>query len=451
MIFFSNRYQMNKRGQSETIGTILFTGFLIISVTTFGLVATVSYVDDAPPNEPLVSLDATASMEAFTIGHSGGRSLDTDSVAIRVQGGDTETIPLAAIYSNETFAPGDDVTVSPTETGSLRVLVIDSGTQVLLDTELFVPDGSPGRFEIESLGVTQPGLVTGIITNTGEEEVTQEITYTLGGTVIDSGSLTLAPGASKTRELDVSGITPRGVDTTVSLASENDTDSILIDHTPAFAVRIDAVDGELTPGEQITVDYTVENVGNVRDSQPITFTVDGDRERTTTATLSPSATTSGSFSYTVTSSDTAIENTLSISSDDETADRRVSATFDLSDLSPSTVTVDQDTDFVIVSVTVTNTGNITATKNVATQIDTGDGFEPIPDATQRVRLNPDEQRQLSYTISSSEIDIEVAGEYDYRAVTEDDTIQGLIDATPGFGAIATLIALVLFIVLRKRR
>ena len=443
---------MDKRGQSETIGTILFTGFLIISVTTFGLVATVSYVDDAQPNEPLVSLDATASVEAFTIGHTGGRSLDTDSVTIRVQGTDMETIPLAAIYSNETFAPGDDVAVSPAEMGSLRVLVIDSGAEsVLLDTELFVPDGSPGRFEIESLGVTEPGLVTGTITNTGEVETTQEVTYTLGGTVVDSGNLTLAPGASETRELDVSGMTPRGADTTVSLVSENDTDSILFDHTPTFAVRIDAVDGELTPGEQITVDYTVENNGNVRDTQSIIFDVNGNEEGATTARLSPSATTSGSVSYTVGGSDTAIENTLSISSDDDTADRRVSATFDLSDLSPSTVTVDQNTDFVTVSVTVTNTGNIAATKDVATQIDTGDGFEPIPDATQRVRLNPDEQRQLSYTISSSEIDIEVAGEYDYRAVTEDDTIQGLIDATPGFGAIATLIALVLFIVLRKRR
>ena len=443
---------MNKRGQSETIGTILFTGFLIISVTTFGLVATVSYVDDAPPNKPLVSLDATASMEAFTIGHSGGRSLDTDSVAIRVQGRDTETIPLAAIYSNETFAPGDDVTVSPTETGSLRVLVIDSGTEsILLDTELFVPDGSPVRFEVGSLALAEPGLVTGTITNTGEEETTQEITYTLDGLVVDSGSLTLAPGASETRKLDVSRITPGGTDTMVALASENATASIRIDHVPEFVVRVDGVDGELTPGERIDVDYTVENVGNVRDTQSIAFDVNGNEVETTSATLSPSATASGSFSYSVTGSDTAIENTLSVSSDDDTADRRVSATFDLSDLSPSTAVVDQTTDFVTVSVTVTNTGNIAATKDVALQIDTGNGFEPIPGATQRVRLDPDEQRRLSYTISSSEIDIDVAGEYDYRAVTEDDAIQGLVDATPGFGTIAALMALALFTILRKRR
>jgi len=113
--------------------------------------------------------------------------------------------------------------------------------------------------------------------------------------------------------------------------------------------------------------------------------------------------------------------------------------------------VDQNTDFVTVSVTVTNTGNITATKDVTLQIDTGSGFEPIPGATQRVQLDPDEQQRLSYTISSSDIDIDTTGEYDYRAVTEDDTIQGLVDATPGFGAIAALIALALVTVLRKRR
>src|SRR6056297_1895510 len=135
MLFVLYARHMDTRGQSETIGTVLFTGFLIFSVTTFGLVATFSYVDEAQPNEPLVSLDATASTEAFTIAHTGGRSLDTDSVTIRVQGANTETISLASIYSNGTFAPGDDVSVSPTETGSLRVFVVDSGTEsVLLDT-----------------------------------------------------------------------------------------------------------------------------------------------------------------------------------------------------------------------------------------------------------------------------------------------------------------------------
>ena len=80
-------------------------------------------------------------------------------------------------------------------------------------------------------------------------------------------------------------------------------DLTIVDGEPFFEATITSVPSSFTVSNSIQIDYEIENTGDQTDTQTIRLLVDGTQEGSTSVTLDPQVSTTGSFSYTPTSSD----------------------------------------------------------------------------------------------------------------------------------------------------
>ena len=80
-------------------------------------------------------------------------------------------------------------------------------------------------------------------------------------------------------------------------------DLTIVDGEPFFESTITSVPSSFTVSNPIQIDYEIENTGDQTDTQTIRLLVDGTQEDSTSVTLDPQVSTTGSFSYTPTSSD----------------------------------------------------------------------------------------------------------------------------------------------------
>ena len=80
-------------------------------------------------------------------------------------------------------------------------------------------------------------------------------------------------------------------------------DLTIVDGEPFFEPTITSVPSSFTVDNSIQIDYEIENTGDQTDTQTIRLLVDGTQEDSTSVTLDPQVSTTGSFSYTPTSSD----------------------------------------------------------------------------------------------------------------------------------------------------
>ena len=80
-------------------------------------------------------------------------------------------------------------------------------------------------------------------------------------------------------------------------------DLTIVDGEPFFEATITSVPSSFTVSNPIQIDYEIENTGDQTDTQTIRLLVDGTQEGSTSVTLDPQVSTTGSFSYTPTSSD----------------------------------------------------------------------------------------------------------------------------------------------------
>ncbi|MFC7058808.1 carboxypeptidase regulatory-like domain-containing protein [Halovenus salina] len=89
-----------------------------------------------------------------------------------------------------------------------------------------------------------------------------------------------------------------------SSAFETNTGTITIEEpSPYFDVTIDSIDSEVTEGNEITTDVTVENTGDEAGTQDISFSIDGTVEETTTVSLSQGSSQQFTFTYETDSGD----------------------------------------------------------------------------------------------------------------------------------------------------
>jgi len=93
-------------------------------------------------------------------------------------------------------------------------------------------------------------------------------------------------------------------------------DLTIVDGEPFFEPTITSVPSSFTVDNSIQIDYEIENTGDQTDTQTIRLLVDGTQEDSTSVTLDPQVSTTGSFSYTPTSSDDdAVD--ITVESDDD--------------------------------------------------------------------------------------------------------------------------------------
>jgi hypothetical protein len=190
---------------------------------------------------------------------------------------------------------------------------------------------------------------------------------------------------------------------------------------PSFDVGITDVPAEVTAGDEIIVDYQVENTGGESGTQDIEFVVGGTVESTQTVTLDGGELSSDSFGYTTVTGDTP-ELTAEVRSEDDTDTATVSV--DQSGSAPAfldvSITDAPDTvpagDTITVEYQVENTGGQSGTQGIEFVVD------GTVESTQTVTLDGGELRSdnFSYTTvtgETPELTTEVRSENDTDTAT----------------------------------
>ncbi|MBS3817222.1 MAG: PKD domain-containing protein [Candidatus Thermoplasmatota archaeon] len=162
------------------------------------------------------------------------------------------------------------------------------------------------------------------VENTGNETDTQNIEFYVDEELIETEEgVELSPGSTHSDWFDWTASEPYG-QRDLSVKSQNESDVVNVQISeeevaePYFAVIIDSPEkgSEYTEGENVTVEYTVENTGNETGTQNIEFHVDGDLEDSEEITLQPGETQEREFTWEVDNGD-AREHALNVASEDE--------------------------------------------------------------------------------------------------------------------------------------
>jgi hypothetical protein len=268
--------------------------------------------------------------------------------------------------------------------------------------------------------------VSATVENTGDAQGTQPVELRLepDGNPVASQSVQLAVGNSTTVTFEnVSVDTPGVYNHTVASSDDRATGDLTVQSLANFTVTIDDTPNSVTAGDDIQVNYTVENVGDQQGTQDIDFSVNGTNEGTEPAvTLNRGETFSDSFIYTTVGSDVP-EATVAVSSANDTAsetvpvDELAPANFGVSNLSAPAEAAENES--ITVNATVTNTGDQQGTQDVLFQLD-GDGNFDNPAvsvvAEENLTLAGGASQEVQLTVNAPD----AVGVFEHGLFTADD-------------------------------
>jgi uncharacterized membrane protein len=382
-------------------------------------------IEGVGTNKPVAGEDLVVDVRVTNTGDASGTQqvavdageFGSDAASLTLAGGEsgTQTFTFATsagdagIYELQASTDDDSATaafaVKPADGSEANFDVTIDDTQVTL------PDPGPVPLSPDSEDDIEFGVVVEYtVTNTGDASDTQPITFAVEGTARDRTTLSLDPGQSQsgtfTDDLAVlhegeSGLIAGVADTegmydllnrsavlpeppfipelTVSVRSEDDTarETISLDpgeDPPAFVVENVETNSPVTAGDDLAVDVTITNTGDVVDSQQVTVSAGalgsssrlqllaGGDSTTQTFTLSTGAGDAGSYTVRAsTADDSATANATVESAGDGEANFDVSiedTSVEVPDTPRPMVWPATRLDFtVVVDYAVENTGN----------------------------------------------------------------------------------------------
>ncbi|MGM0448517.1 MAG: carboxypeptidase regulatory-like domain-containing protein [Methanobacteriota archaeon] len=322
------------RAQSETVGVILLVAVFVVSASAIGVAYVGGVGSDA--DEVVVSADLSANGTDLRVDHLGGDTLSNDElvVVIRANGNSTR-YPFSPPPGE--FAPGDRRTFSDAlvanASNEVRLYHEASGEQ--LERTALVPEPAPavktGSIEGTvvgrdadslraasgtSLGIRQSvaPLSGAVVTVDGTGRVAETRTGSGGDYRIDG----LAPG-----KYEVSANAPRlavSAKTVDVKRNETTTADFRLDPIqPAeFDVEIADVDATIDAGDPLTLEATVENVGDERGTETVELRVRDEAVDSAEVALDPGERRTVSLRWQTLSSDVG-ERTLTVHTEDDTA------------------------------------------------------------------------------------------------------------------------------------
>ena len=264
-----------------------------------------------------------------------------------------------------------------------------------------VPGGEYEQFSGTSMATPHVAGTAALIQAESNESVSpKKIRSILESTAVDTGDEQIRQGAG---QIDAEA----AVEAVVS--------------QPNFSVDITNVPISITTGQQLTVDYTVKNTGDKAGGKQVVLRLDGKQiDATTTETLDPDDSISGTFTYQTTSSDVGTR-TLTVESEDISASRTIEIVEPVvrlanTSLEPSSVTSGSTNNYTLTTdiynisdddqpemVTITLPSTLTLTKQVnttdITAIDTNEeiidvSVEELDDNTIILSMSPDTDAEL---------------------------------------------------------
>ncbi|PSP60063.1 hypothetical protein BRC73_04180 [Halobacteriales archaeon QH_7_66_37] len=298
----------------------------------------------------------------------------------------------------------------------VEVVSEDSGSE----RQVTVNEPDPAFFDVAITGTNSPIsegetlTVDATVENTGDESGTQTITLDVPGLGQDSTTETLSGGTSTTVSLSVGTSSGDAGEYTATVASEDDTDStdVRVDAPANFAVTIDGTNSPVVEGETLDVTATVENTGDLSDSQNITLAADGTTEDSTTVELAGGESTTVTLSWDTQPGD-AGEHTATVASDNDTSSTGVlveqPASFDVAITDTNSPVVAGEA--LNVTATIENTGDRSDTQSIDLRI----GDQPVDDTT--VSLDGGETTSVTLSWDTGPGD---AGNYTATVASDDD-------------------------------
>jgi subtilisin family serine protease len=330
-------------------------------------------------------------------------ALGSDSTGVTLAGGASTNVTLgvgtaagdAGEYTATVSSEDDSTTTNVTvlEPAELTVSIVETNTPV----------------EGETLNVTAR------IKNTGDIEDTQTIDLDLGALGTDSTSVTLGGGASTNLTLSVGTGAGDAGEYTATVASSDDTASVNVSVLAQSGFQVNIIETN-TPveGEPLNVTATIENTGDIEDTQTINLSVGALGSDSTTVTLGGGASTNPTLSVGTGAGDAGAY-TVTVASEDDTAGANVTinepSSFDVTITSVDAAVTEGET--ITVAYEVTNTGDVADTQDIEFAIN-----GTTEDTASSVTLNGSETFSGQFTYDT------VAGDAPAVSVTvssEDDS------------------------------
>lgn len=346
----------------------------------------------------------------------------TSDIQFLVDGTEEEVLTDQSLDPGQTVSDTFTYTTTDGDGGqSLPVTVATKDHEASTDVDVL----GPANFDVELTDVPdtvdqgEAIAVEYTVQNTGDETATQDISFLVDGSQEDDlPNQQLDPGDSLSDSFTYSTDEADGGETlTVAVSTEDDEASADVPVlSPAFFdVDITDVPDQVAQGEDIVVEYAVENTGQQTDTQDITFLVDNQEEDVTAdQTLEGGATLSDSFSYTTGAED--VDETLTVvvgtDDDDATADVTVAGVAEFEVEITDAPDAVRETEDVEVAFTVENTGGATASQDIEFLVD-GNQEDVLSD--QEINAGESLQDTFVYTTGSDQ-----AGESVVVAVSTDD-------------------------------
>ncbi|MFP3872168.1 MAG: CARDB domain-containing protein [Candidatus Aenigmatarchaeota archaeon] len=304
--------------------------------------------------------------------------------------------------------------------------------EVAEEEEAFLEVGitSPQDGEEFSMGDSVPVQYT--VQNTGDMESTQQVEFTVDGAVEDNVEITLSGGEEHQGEFTWDAQEPG--EHVLAVASEDDDDQVEVlveELEPAFfEVESMSCDEDVKVGEDVVVNYTVTNTGEMEAAQDIRFTVHDDEEEVhheveRNVTVSPGESfDEGGFTW---QPEDPGNYTLTVASEDDEEEVEVTVLegprFEVEIVNyDEEVTEGED---VVVEYRVTNTGDMTGERTVVFYVD----GSPVEE-DQQITLGPRESYEGEFTWTTEE-----EGDIQFEvSIEEDGTAESSSEATVSVAA-----------------
>lgn len=250
-----------------------------------------------------VVVGESVTVEATVINR--GETAGNRTVTFNVDGGEhaTETV---------TVGPGEQDTVlfeyetGPVDLPEIAVTVQTEGSSL---TET-VTVQEPARFEVtlesaqQTVVVGEHLTVNATVSNEGDLSGTQTLSFSAAGVEQESTELSLAGQQSEMVSFGYQTTSEDPFELELAVATDDDeaTETLRLVGQTTFAVSAETV-GQVAAGENVTVAYTVENVGETDGTQTVVFSADGVERTRENLTLSAGEQTSGTYTYRTSSAD----------------------------------------------------------------------------------------------------------------------------------------------------
>ena len=323
--------------------------------------------------------------------------------------GDPDIVDVASEAGDRTGSDGkiEEKSVSVGSTGTTRLFISagDSVDDILVEVVEDPEDAS--NFEVTIENTNSPVEegddleVAATIENTGIAADIQTIELAIDGNEVDSVELELESGESETVDLEWDEAGPPG-EYTATVSSEDDTDettvNVIEEGSAFFDVSITDINDPVTEGEELVVDFEVENLGEEEGTQDIVFNVGGEQEDVLAdTTIADGEIFSETFTYLTEQGDSpSVE--VEVASDDDEVSRVAEVTertiFD--DLSASSTTRGGSSNIESVTFEWTTTGNVDTTvfETRQTNGDLVDSATPDPPFEGQVDVDGDNNDTL---------------------------------------------------------